>query len=104
MSNTQTQIIFSDLAGCHYYKQTVAWMDENVNFVPKNINPIENFWGCLAQKVYEGGWEAKTEQQLIRRIESKMKEFDKNFVESLLEGVKAKVRSIGDNGVYALFK
>ena len=57
-----------------------------------------------AQKVYDGGWEANTEQQLIRRIESKMKEFDTNFVESLLEGVKAKVRYIGDNGVYALFK
>ena len=64
---------------------------------------IENFWDCLAQKVYEVDWEAKTEQQLICRIESKMKEFDKNFVESLLEGVKSKVRSIGDNGVYALF-
>ena len=27
-----------------------------------------------------------------------MKEFDKKFVESLLEGVKTKVKSIGDNG------
>jgi len=35
-------------------------MDENVNFVPKEINPpnalqarlIENVWGCLAKKVY----------------------------------------------------
>ena len=33
-----------------------------------------------------------------------MKEFDTHFLESLLEGVKAKVRSIGYNGVYALFK
>ena len=73
-------------------------MDENVKFMPKDMNPpnvpqarpIEN---CLA----------KTEQQLIRRIKSKMKEFDKNFVESLLEGVKAKIKSIGDNGVYFLF-
>ena len=56
------------------------------------------------KKVYKEGWETKTEQQLIRRIESKMKEFDTNFVESLLEGVKEKVRSIGDNGVYVLFK
>ena len=87
-------------------------MDEDVKFVPKEINPpnvsqtrpVENFWGCLAQKVYEGGWEAKREQQLNRSIECKMKEYDANFVESLLEGVKAKVRSIGDNGVYALFK
>ena len=48
--------------------------------------------------------EAKTEQQLLRRIECMMKEYDTNFVESLLERVKAKVRSIDDNGVYALFK
>ena len=33
-----------------------------------------------------------------------MKEFDTNFVASLLEGAKVKVRSIGDNGVFALFK
>ena len=64
-------------------------MDENVKFVPKEINPlnvpqarpIENFSICLAQKVYVGVWEAKREQQLIRRIESKIKEFDTNFVE-----------------------
>ena len=87
-------------------------MDENVKFVPKDINPpnvpqarpIENFWGCLAQKVYEGGWEAETEQHLIYRIKPLMKEFDKKFVESLLAGVKAKVKSIGDNGVYFSFK
>ena len=68
---------------------------------PKHVQ-LRIFGGCLAQKVYEGG--SKTEQQLIRRIKSKMKEFDKNFVESLLEGVKAKVKSIGENGVYSLFK
>ena len=74
-------------------------MGENFNFVPKEINPlnipharpIKNLWACLAQKVYEGGWGTKREQQLIRRIESKMKEFDTNFVESLLEGVKTLV-------------
>jgi CRISPR/Cas system-associated endoribonuclease Cas2 len=58
----------------------------------------------LAQKVYEGGLEAKTEQQLIHRIKSKIKEFDSFFVESLMQGVKAKVTSIGDNGVYSFFK
>ena len=87
-------------------------MDEIFNFVPKEINPsnvpharpIENFWVCLTQKVYEWGLEIKTEQQLIRRIEFKMKEFDKKCMESLFERVKAKVKSIGDNGVYALFK
>ena len=53
---------------------------------PKN----ENFWGCLAQKVCVRGWKAKIEQQLIRRIECMMKDFDTNFVQSLIEGIKAK--------------
>ena len=73
---------------------------------PPNVpqtRPVGNFWVCLAQKVYEKGWEGKTEQLLIRRIESNMKEFGIHFVESLLEGVKVKVRSIDDNGVYALY-
>ena len=73
-------------------------MDENVKFVPKDINPpnvpqarpIENFWGCLAQKVYEGCWEAKTEQQLISRIKSKMKEFDKKIFGEPFRGGKSK--------------
>ena len=69
-------------------------MDEIVSFVPKEINPpnvpqtspIENFWGYLAQKVYEGGCKVKTEQQLIRRIESKMEENDGNFVKPFRGG------------------
>ena len=28
-------IFWPDLGGCHYSKQAVAWMDENVKFVPK---------------------------------------------------------------------
>ena len=76
--------------------------------MPKRLNPpnfpharpIGNFRGCLAQKVYEGGWDANMEKLLIRCVESKMKEFDTNFVESLLEPFKY---MIGDNGVYALF-
>ena len=69
---------------------------------PKHA-PLRIF-GVVWHKKFEGGWEAKTEQQLIRPIKSKMKEFDKNFVESLLEGVKAKVKSIDDNGVYFSLK
>ena len=71
-------------------------MGENLKIVPNNINPPNvpmhtrnsqlddwEFRVCLALQVYEGGWEANTEQLLIRRIECKMKELDKNFVESL---------------------
>ena len=71
-------------------------MEKYVNYIPKNLNPpnvpqarlIENFWGCLCQKVYEGGWQARTEEQLISRIELKLKEFGLNFVETLMDGSK----------------
>ena len=53
--------------------------------------------------LFEGGLEAKTEQHLVRRIESKMKEFDTYIAESLLEGVKENVRFKG-NAANALFK
>ena len=46
--------------------------------------------GLFGTKVYEESWEANTEQLLICRIESKMKEFDTHFVESLLEGSRKK--------------
>ena len=62
--------------------------------------PNESFCYYLAQKVNEEGWEAKTVQRLIYCTESTMKEFDEHFVESLLEGVKAKVKLIHENGVY----
>ena len=57
--------------------------------------PNESFCYCFAQKVNEEGLEAKTKQHLIYCTESSMKEFHKHFVESLLEGVKAKFKWIG---------
>ena len=68
-------------------------MNENVNFVLKKINPpnapqthpIQNCWGCRTQKVYEVGWEAKKKEQLIRRIESKIKGFEILFLESIIQ-------------------
>ena len=65
-------------------------MNENVYFVDETTNPpnvpqarpIENLWGILAQKVYEGGWEATTQQELISRIQSQLKKFDSNVLQS----------------------
>jgi hypothetical protein len=54
--------------------------------------------------VYEEGLEGKSEAQLIARIKAKLSTFDTNFVESLMKGVKAKFKSIGQTGVYSLFK
>lgn len=105
-------IFWPDLASAHYANACVAWMDENVNFVAKEMNPpnvpkarpIEFFWGCLAQKVYEGGWEAKTSAELIRRIELKLKGFDLDFLQNQMKNVKKNLRKIADGGVYSIYK
>ena len=105
-------LFWPDLARAHYSKESVAWMNENVYFVDETTNspnvpqarPTENLWGILAQKVYEGGWEAKTQQELISRIQSQLKKFDSNFLQSLMGGVKTKLRAIADRGVLASYK
>ena len=87
-------------------------MNENVYFVDETTNPpnvpqarpIENLWGILAQKVYEWGWEATTQQELISRIQSQLKKFDSIFLQSLMGGVKTKLRAIADRGVLDSYK
>jgi hypothetical protein len=51
-----------------------------------------NILGGLAQNANGEGREAKTEQPLIYCTKTKMKKIDEHFVESLLEGVTAKVK------------
>ena len=87
-------------------------MDENLHFVDKESNPpnvpqarpIENFWGCLAQKVYEGGWQAKTQNKFICRIQSQLKKIDLKFLQNFMGGVKTKLCAIADSGVLASYK
>ncbi|RNA14414.1 glucosylceramidase 4 [Brachionus plicatilis] len=61
-------IFWPDLTSAYYSILSTAWMNENVNYVTKDFNPpnvlearpAENFWGCLSEKEYEGGWQAST--------------------------------------------
>ncbi|XP_065658544.1 uncharacterized protein LOC136083064 [Hydra vulgaris] len=63
-------LFWPDLASllAHYSKDSLNWMDQYVYYVDKEPNPpnvpqarpIENFWGHLAQKVYEGDRQAST--------------------------------------------
>jgi hypothetical protein len=45
-----------------------------------------------------------TQQELISRIQSQLKKFDSNFLQSLMGGVKTKLRAIADRGVLASYK
>jgi transposase len=78
-------LFWPDLASCHYSKATLSWLEaQKSHFVKKDnnppcapqIRPIERFWAHLKQKVYDGGWTADSQDQLIRRIKTKAKLFD----------------------------
>lgn len=96
-----------DLASCHYSTDTQNWLRrENIRYVPKDFNPpnvpkarpIEDFWGILAQKVYERGWEAKSAATLKRRIALKLKEVDIDVVRDMMGKVRQKLRKISEKG------
>ncbi len=101
-----------DLAGADHSKPAIAQMKEYLPHGDKATSPrnvpqakqIENLWGILAQKVYEGGQEATKQQELISRIQSQLKNFDPKFLQSLMGGVKTKLRAIADRGVLASYK
>lgn len=106
-------IFWPDLASSHYAKKTLEWMSENnIKFVPKCANPpnipkarpIENFWTLLCQKVYEDGWEAKSNQQLKNRIKLCARKVDMNVVQKMIGGIKSKLRKIEDHGPLELYK
>jgi hypothetical protein len=101
-----------DLAGAQFSIETTGTMKENLYFVdetanPQNVpqtRPKENLWGILTQKVNEGGWKTTTQQELISRIQSKLKKIDSNFLQTLMGGVKTKLRAIADRRVLASYK
>ena len=86
-------------------KNGIAYVekDENPPNAPQ-IRPIENYWGILKMKVYEGNWSAKDREALIRRIKIKQKEIDQDVVIKMFDKLKQKVHNANQNGLSSLLK
>ena len=75
--------------------------------VPKSLNPpnapqicpIENFWGALKQKVYQGNWTAKNKEQLIRKIKKSVQELDPNIYVRMFQNLRLKINQAKENGL-----
>jgi hypothetical protein len=50
------------------------------------------------------GWKATMQQELISSIQFQLKKIDSNLLQSLMESVKTKLRSIADSGVLDSYK
>jgi len=72
-----------------------------------NLNqarPIENFWANLSQMVYDKSRQAQPKTHLIRRIKNKLRDFDQNELQTLIKGIRQKIRKIADKGPYSVIR
>ena len=72
---------------------------------PPNVpqaRPIETLWTVLERRVYENNWEAKNLDLLARRIRQKSKEFDQQMLQTMIEGVRRKLRLMWREGLYSV--
>jgi hypothetical protein len=109
----QNFIFWPDLASSHYARETIEVYNKlNVRYVPRNENPpsvpqlrpIEEFWAEIKRRVYANGWTAITVEQLIRRINLKLKTFDQSYFQRLFIGLKTKIRKAAENGVNSVLR
>ena len=61
------------------------------------------FLGRFCKKFYSGGWEAKTREQLVDRITIKSKDFDENYLQTIMKHAKTNLRKIADGGASGYF-
>jgi transposase len=103
-------LFWPDLATSHYSSSVTQFLEEqNIHLVPKEQNPqncpqarpVETLWSILEEKIYTNGWEAKTLEQLKRRIKQKLKEIDMKSVQTMFSSIKRQLRKIADKGPYA---
>ena len=109
----QDVLFWPDLATCHYANDNLAWLraqSHGISFVTKEenppnapqIRPIENFWGILKMRVYDGNWTAKDRESLIRRIKKCIREMDMAVIVKMFNNLKAKVHRANQNGLTSL--
>lgn len=106
--HSEDQYVFwPDKASSHYSRAVVEFLTEKeINFVPKERNPtnlpqcrpIEDIWGTLTDLVYEGGWRAKTMQQLKYRITQCIKKLDPLAVKRAFDGIRASLGRVYREG------
>lgn len=105
--HSQNTLFWPDLASCHYSNATKKWYEENnVIVVPRDINPpncpelrpIEKFWAIMKADCRKMGGESKSVQNFKQKWTKAYKTRGEKLVQTLMAGVKSKVRKFGREG------
>lgn len=82
-----------DNAAIHVSREAIDWFEEkDVPLLPwparsPDLNPIENLWGILARRVYEGGRQFATMRELEAEVREAWREIQPNTLESLVNSM-----------------
>ena len=104
-------IFWHDLARAHFARRTLDFLEMNyIPYVPKSMNPpnvpqcrpIEDFFGALATRVYEGNWTASDVGALERRIRSCIRAFPIEIVQRIMRTTRSKLRQSYSEGIYSV--
>ena len=64
---------------------------------------IEDFWGCLKQKVYDRRWATKSILELKKRIRFCLKKIDQKFLQDLALTTRKRLDRIARKGIEFFF-
>ncbi|CAM4841506.1 unnamed protein product [Rotaria magnacalcarata] len=90
-------IFQQDNAPIHRAKVNLAWFkSKKINVLPwpslsPDLNPIENLWGILARKVYAGGKQFRTKEQLKTTIIKSWEEITIEQLRALVESMPERI-------------
>lgn len=90
-------ILQHDYAPIHTAREVTRWVEqENVAVLnwcsmSPDLNIIENLWGWLTRKLYEGGKQYQNISQLEEEIKRAWREIPRNLIESLYRSLPDRI-------------
>lgn len=97
-------LFWPDLASIHYSRDAISWYEANqVAYVPKHRNPpntpelrpIERYWAILKRIIKKRSSAALDIKSFKQKLTAAVKIIDIKVVQSLMRGLKGKVRRFG---------
>ena len=111
--NLDEILFWSDMASIHYAADVCQWLkQQNINFVPLNNNapnipqarPIETFWALCKSEYKRQQYYPKDLDEFKKIWKLLSNKVAKNSAQTLMKGVRGKIRTIAYYGVDELLK
>ena len=95
-------VILQDNAPCHNAKETMAWLEGEemllMNWLASSpdLNPIENVWGLLKERLNRRGERPVTEATMIKAIQEEWDRLTDEKILNIIHSMPARVHAVVD--------